>query len=162
MATLSTLSGPDGDLFNITVPLRRGMLPERSFYALPPFVAWMTSEVPAMTTGRLNAAQSPAEQLDSILKTWLSGNPMRYRQVMQDLMPLKDEVWELKTPDLRIFGWLYRPKVFIASCGGYADDYKHPTKTKTYDAAKRQVLNDRERLDLDPPKFTSGAFDALT
>jgi hypothetical protein len=137
------------------------VLPERSFYALPGFVPWMVTEVPNMVAGRLRAALSPKEQLDSLLRTWLRGRPMKYPKVIQDLMPMTDELWELKSPDLRIFGWLYRPKVFIASFGDYADDYKAPTKRKTYEDAKNRILRDRQNLDLDSPKFATGGFDAL-
>lgn len=161
MATISTLAGPNGPLTSITVPLRVGVQPERSFYALGGFVHWVVNTLPGLATGRLQAAQTPRQQLDSVLRTWMIGRPMRYPEVMNDLSPMAMEVWELKTPDLRIFGWIYRPKVFIAVLGDYADDYKPPTKTKNYADARNSVVAARDALDIDPPKFTAGEFDAL-
>ncbi len=86
---------------------------------------------------------------------------MRYGRWMHDLEPGRDEVWEMKTADLRIFGWIYRPRVFIASFVGYADWYKQPKPQKSYDTAREQVKEIRAALDLDEPKFTGGVFDAL-
>src|SRR5690606_40181291 len=63
--------------------------------------------------------------------------------LFKDLMPRSDEVWELKTADLRIFGWLYRPRKFIAVVGGYADDYKGAHNKQNYEDAKRKVLRCR-------------------
>jgi hypothetical protein len=79
--------------------------------------------------------------------------------MFHDMKPEKDGVWELKTADLRIFGWMYRPRQFIAVCGGYTDDYKEPTKTKDYARDKRAVIEARTALPLDGRKFVVGAFD---
>ncbi|MDA1001514.1 MAG: hypothetical protein O2807_13485 [bacterium] len=86
---------------------------------------------------------------------------MRYGKMFQDLMPNEDEVWEMKTPDLRVFGWVYKPRVFIVAILDYADWYKRPTVKKSYEDARRQVMLERDALELDEPKFTSGTYDAL-
>lgn len=99
--------------------------------------------------------------MDAILWKWITGAPMQYGRMFKDLMPRQDEVWEMKTPDLRIFGWLYRPRVFIAACLEYADWYKEPTKIKTYGATRNRVVAMRDALDLDEPKFATGQYDAL-
>jgi hypothetical protein len=91
----------------------------------------------------------------------MAGDPMRYGPMFHDMDPGSDEVWELKTADLRIFGWIYRPREFIAVNGGYTDDYKPPTKTKNYADDRRDVVNARNALPLDPPKFATGVFDDL-
>lgn len=67
----------------------------------------------------------------------------------------------MKTDDLRIFGWMYRPRVFVAAFGDYADWYKRPNPTKSYDDARDRVVRERAAIDLDPPKFTSGEFHDL-
>ena len=76
-------------------------------------------------------------------------------------MPAHDEVWEHKRADLRIFGWMYKPRVFIAVRGVYADDLKGPNPTESYEDAKALVIRTRNELDLDEPKYTGGEFDAL-
>jgi hypothetical protein len=122
----------------------------------------MLTELPNWQTGRLNAATTPKDQMDVILFKWLSGKEMLYPKWINDLMPGRDEVWEMKTADLRIFGWMYRPCVFIAAFLDYADWYKQPNPIRSYNAARERVKNIRAVLDLDEPKFTTGTINALT
>ncbi len=86
---------------------------------------------------------------------------MVFDRHFKDLMPMENEAWEMKTADLRIFGWIYRPRVFIASALGYADEYKGARPAKSYADAVARVVNDRAAMDLDLPKFASGVYDAL-
>jgi hypothetical protein len=80
------------------------------------------------------------------------------------LRPTRHSVWEMKTADLRIFGWLYRPKVFVAAFAGFADDYKkqngQPPK-ESYSEARDRIAWLRGHLNLDPPSFVTGDYDAL-
>lgn len=162
MATLIILSGPDGPLTSLSIPLRRGEQSLRSFYALPGFMKTMEQELPKWVTGKLEAPQSPQEQFRGILRRWNANRPrLEYDRHFKDLMPGRDEVWEMKSPDLRFFGWMYKPCVFIGSILGYADWYKRPRPLKSYEDAREGVLRDRGALDLDPPKFEKGTFDAL-
>ncbi len=56
---------------------------------------------------------------------------------------------------------MYRPRELIAVCGGYADDYKEPTKTKDYADERRKVIAARDALPLDGQKFVTGDFNEL-
>ena len=162
MATITTLSGDGGPLIKVTVPLRRFEMEERQLYVFDCCVSWMKTKVPTMVTGNLKAQQTPSEQLDAILYKWISGKRFVYDRMFKDLSPAEDEVWELKTADLRIFGWMYRPKIFIGVLGDFADFYKEPNKTKFYSDAKNKVIAKRDLLDIDGPKFVEGAtFDEL-
>lgn len=114
-----------------------------------------------MVTGRVQSAFTPAEQLINRLIQWITGEPMVHDRMFKDMEPQRDGVWELKTADLRIFGWMYKPKKFIAVCGGYTDDYKEPTKIKNYADDKRAVMTARNALPLDGEKFVMGDFDEL-
>jgi hypothetical protein len=160
MATLDSI--PIGT--RITVPLGRGEFNEREFYALPSFMNDMQNVVPTWPAGVLNAPLSPRQQLDDILRKWITGKPMRYDRWLKDLTPVTSEVWEIKTADLRIFGWIYRPKLFVAVFIGYADNYKRQNgrqPVEAYDDARDRVVHNRNRLNLDEPKFATGVFDAL-
>lgn len=161
MATLSTLSAATGPLTHIQVPLGGSRQPQRLFYGLPEFMDGLVNKLPTWTCGRLNAAQTPQEQMDTILEKWISGREIKYEKMFKDLTPGSDEIWEFKSPDLRIFGWIYRPKVFIAAILGYADDYKRPTIRESYDRQRTRVISMRDQLDLDEPKYTADTFDAL-
>lgn len=85
-------------------------------------------------------------------------------RAFSNLKPTGRGVWEMKTVDLRIFGWLWRPKIFIATFASLADDYKsqdgQPPK-ESYDEARDRVVWIRARLDLDPPTFVTGEYNAL-
>ncbi|MGA2817363.1 MAG: hypothetical protein ABSE67_13885 [Xanthobacteraceae bacterium] len=109
----------------------------------------------------MKAQDTPSEQVDNVLYRWISGKDIIYSRQFQDLMPMADEVWEMKTADIRIFGWMYQPRKFIAVFGDYADLYKGRNKTRSYDDARGKVVRERDNLDLDQPKFVSGTFDEL-
>jgi hypothetical protein len=160
MATLNKLVEVR-TLVRVTVPLGRGLFHDRWLYAYPECLEWMRNDVPKMVTGRLQAEQTPLEQLHVRVRQWISGQPMHYGPMFSNMTPLSDYVCEIKTPDLRIFGWIYQPKKFIAVFGDYADDYKPPTKRKTYADARRKVVAARDALPLDGDKFANGDFDDL-
>lgn len=160
MATLDKVEEV-GELVRIFVPLPRGAANRRSFYAFPELLTWMTVDLPNLVPGRLMAVDSPEQQLDFKLLKWNSGAPFRYRQWLFDLSPKQDEVWEFKTIDLRIFGWIYRPNIFIGVFGDYADSYKSGRARKSYDDAVKIVKAKRDRIRLDEPKFARGTFDDL-
>ncbi|WP_342714096.1 hypothetical protein [Bradyrhizobium sp. B039] len=160
MATFDSLLA-EKQLIPVVLKLRPGQFPERKIYAFPECVDWMKSEVPRMATGRVASDFTPHEQLVLRIRQWIAGEPMAYGPMFHDMDPREDNVWELKTADLRIFGWMYRPRQFIAVKGGYADDYKEPTKTKNYADDRREVVVARDTLPLDGEKFAVGAFDDL-
>jgi hypothetical protein len=160
MATLPTLI-QNGLLVHVTVPLDQGELAERSIYGCAEFIRWLNHDLPHLESGRLRAADTPQEQLDNIMYRWIAGKPVIYDRMFKDLMPMQDEVWEMKTVDIRVFGWMYRPRIFIAAFADYADLYKGKVRKVSYQDAKRKVMTARDRLDLDEPKFAGGKFDDL-
>jgi hypothetical protein len=123
MATIHRLI-ERGELVGITVPLKRREQPGRYIYGFPRFKSWLSDELPTLEPGRLQAEDSPKGQMDYRLYQWITDRPMTYGKMFKDLMPKDAEIWEMKTVDLRVFGWLYKPKIFIAVFGDYADLYK--------------------------------------
>jgi hypothetical protein len=163
MATLDILTArvPPA-LYKIDVPLDPGELPQRAIYGFPEFQNWLDQTLPQLAPGRLRAAETPKEQVDFRLYQWVTGKDILYSRMLNDLMPGRDEVWELKTTDTRIFGWMYKPCVFIAVFGDYADLYKGGANARaSYTASRRRVVTARRRIDLDEPKFVTGTFDDL-
>ncbi len=151
-------------LTRITVPLGRREFDDRKFYAMPSFVRFLQEILPGATTGVLGAVESPKAQMDTLLRKWNSGKPMAYSRAFSNLKPTVRGVWEMKTADLRVFGWIYRPKVFIAAFAGFADDYKSQggnLPKESYADARDRVVWIRDRLDLDPPAFVTGVYNAL-
>jgi hypothetical protein len=99
--------------------------------------------------------------MSRLIYRWIAGKEIIYDRMFKDLMPMIEEVWELKTVDTRIFGWMYRPRIFIAVFGDYADLYKGRNVSATYVSARNQVKDARAGLDIDEPKFATGHFDDL-
>jgi hypothetical protein len=159
MATFDSLKGKE--LIPVILRLPRGQFHERKVFAYPDCVRWMRDEVPKMRTGRVASDFTPHEQLVERLRQWMSGDPMEYGRMFHDMDPSTDDVWEMKTADLRLFGWMYRRRKFIAVRGGYADDYKEPTKIKNYADERREVVKARDALPLDDPKLARGKFHEL-
>jgi len=159
MATLDTLLSCQA-LVRILVPTD-GAPRLRWIYGFPSFQNWLMHDLPKLEPGRLKAEDPPNEQVDNILYRWITGKEIRYTRQFQDLMPKLDEVWEMKTADIRIFGWMYQPLKFIALFGDYADLYKGTNASRSYHDALRRVKRERDELDLDPPKFATGTFDEL-
>ncbi|MGY4399876.1 hypothetical protein [Bradyrhizobium sp. USDA 3315] len=160
MATLDKIA----ILTRITTPLRRREFEERKFFAMPSMVQFLRDILPGAKTGVVEATETPAAQMDTLLRKWNSGRPMEYGRAFSNLRPAAHGVWEMKTADLRVFGWIYRPKIFIATFAGLADDYKSqngiPPK-ESYDEARNRVVWIRDRIALDPPAFATGDYDAL-
>jgi hypothetical protein len=149
----------DRILLPVKVRLGRGQFYDRKMYAYPGSLKWMREIVPTLVSGRLNSAQTPAQQLILRLQQWLSGAPINKGPMFQEMKYPKDnDVWELKTDDLRLFGWMHQPKIFIVAAHGYTDDYKDPTKIKDYADDVRAVMRSRDAFPLDHPKFVKGDF----
>ena len=160
MATADKLEY-DGDLILVWVPLPPHKSNLRRFYACPELFDWIRDELPNLAPGRLQSSETPRQQLDFKLFQWNSGATFHYQKWLFDLVPKQDEVWEFKTADLRIFGWLYKPRVFVGVFGDYADLYKGRGRSRSYDNAVRVVKARRDKIPLDEPKFATGTFDDL-
>src|SRR5205814_10087750 len=106
MATLDSLLHDQRLLTRVVLKLPRGQFHERKFYAYRECIEWM-KQVPTMNTGRVASEFTPQEQLVERLRQWMAGHPMEYGRMFHDMEPSTDDVWEIKTADLRIFGWMY-------------------------------------------------------
>jgi hypothetical protein len=149
-------------LLPVVVRLGRNKFPERTLFAYPESLTWMKQTVPTPVTGRQQSAQTPSEQLILRLQQWISGDQIKPGPMFREMShPPDSDTWELKTDDLRLFGWMYRPKTFIIASHGYADDYKEPTKIRDYADDVRAVVEARSVLPLDEPKLVRGKFDEL-
>jgi len=159
MATFEKLI-EDRLLIQVAPKLPHGQFHERKVFAFPECVEWMKS-VKEMKTGRFQCASSPLEQLVERLRQWIAGEEIARDRMFHDMRPVSDNVWEMKTVDLRVFGWMYRKRQFIAVSGGFADHYKPPTKIRTYADDRRAVVAARDALPLDGQKFATGDFNDL-
>lgn len=126
----------------------------RYVYARPKVVAWITEILPTVPKTVSDCDLNPAEQLDAMLKQFITNRSVAHWSSMHIMLPDEQGVWELKTADIRMFGWfpkkdhliignidsMERCKIFSGIASGYRDD----------------TIRVRSALDLDPPKFIKG------
>lgn len=143
-----------GIIVLIEVELDPDEQPQRLIYALPSVIEWMENELPGLETdGYIEGALRPKEQAAVLFYDVISGkDPLT--MAPRCMMPNKHGVWELRTHDLRIFGFFSRKGVFIATS---ADTKARCKVTGTYGKHRRDAVQARETLDLDPPKFVPGS-----
>ena len=141
-----------GDLFKLDA-LEQGVLELREIYASPVLHGWITNVLPGMVSS-WNIQLSPLEQFAALSEIFCSGQRLTYGQQFKPLMHVTDGIWQLKTDDLRIFGWFNRKDCFI---GAVADDATRIKKHNLYHGyANVTTKAFREIIDLDTPKYIPG------
>lgn len=97
---------------------------------------------------------TPEEQLYTVLEIFCAGEVLEFERQFHVLRQAEHGVWELKTRDLRLFGWFPKQDVFIwtnieaksrlLAVRGLVEGYRN------------EAQHDRDLLDLDEPKFVPG------
>jgi hypothetical protein len=90
--------------------------PHRVVYGSSEFVRWYSDDLPQIPS-RVGADADPIDQVSGLLHSFVAGDPLDSPRQFRMLTPNNDHVWELKTIDIRIFGWFVRRDMFIAVCG---------------------------------------------
>ena len=151
MATLLNLT-TEGALSKLDVGLSWRAQEVRRIFALARLKTWLVETLPELVSA-WNLEESPAEQLDALLEIYASGETLVFGHQFKPLQHKRDGIWELKTADLRIFGWFPMKDVFVGAVGDTAGRIK---EHKLYGGYLEQTGADRDKLDLDPPKFLPG------
>ncbi|TPJ34283.1 hypothetical protein [Mesorhizobium sp. B2-6-5] len=99
------------------------------------------------------AMTAPVKQVFGLLQTFITGKPLVHGRQFHILHPEKQDVWELKTVDVRIFGWFHERNRFVAVRGASMEQCKNDG----YAEFRNEVVAYRAALDLDEPKFKQGA-----
>lgn len=151
MATLQELVS-DGKLEEFAADLDEDEFPDRFLYLKPGFEAHVVAKLGAEP---IEGEQdlTPLEQVTQIFDEFVRGLPMAYDVKRKKLDPLGLHVWELKTPAVRIFGWIPKKGSFIAVDVELKRNLKPNSK---YDPFIRDVVAFRNGLPLDPPKMLVG------
>ena len=85
-------------------------------YGFPNVVNWLVNDLESVTTLCSEPAegrQTPLEQVDFLFHEFISGADLSYYKRSHFMEPSSGGVWELKTPDVRLFGWFVCRNVFI-------------------------------------------------
>lgn len=154
MATLEELCDAR-ELIRVTLQLERDELQVRSLLALPHVVRWMEEQLPEIEADFSDSVQSPLEQMDDLLHEFLCSEDMSYYERSHSMQPKDPGIWELKTKDLRLFGWFVRRGVFVV---GNVDTAFRCKYHGLYAGYRDDVVRRRDALNLDAPKFIVGGY----
>jgi len=158
MATLAKLI-EEGTLTKVDVALDGNAQPWRELYAYSPsgrdnrFIPWLRDELPGLQSSAVGSPDTPEEQLYALLELYVIGEPLTVNEMYKPLHPHSYGIWELRTIDVRVFGWFYERDRFIAV---FADTAERIHQYKLHAGYRDQVIRLRNALDLDEPKFATG------
>lgn len=151
MATIAKLCEL-GVLEDLDPGLDPAELPTRQLYGTVEFVAWLNDVLPELVVedDPLSDDLSPMEQVAALFSEYLLGETFSTDRRFKKLNATpQHHVWELKTPDVRIFGWVPAKDCFICCFGDLKNAVVTFNKYGMYMARTKLV---RDKLDLDEPK----------
>lgn len=150
MATLSELDG--GPLQQIDV-LPGHEMPWRHLYGTNAFLEWMNNVLPSLVSTTIGAQLTPLEQVYASFDEYASGEPFNDDRRFKRLAATPDHfVWEFKTDDIRVFGWIPYKDCFVATFGDLKDEIVTFNRYGLYIA---QTAFFRANLDLDEPGYVA-------
>jgi hypothetical protein len=142
-----------GLLFRLDPDLEPGVLEFRLIYASLRLKEWIQNDLPALES-TWNIELTPQEQLQALVEeVFCPGEPLTFGHQFKPLTHIKDGIWELKTADLRMFGWFWVKDCFIGSAADLTDRVK---RHRLYHGYAGEAARFRDGLDLDEPKFIPG------
>lgn len=150
MATLAALADA-GTLVRIEVDIDDGRQTWRCLYGTPDFIAWLEGVLPALETGVMDAEITPQEQVFVLFADFIEGQHFEMDRRFRRLRRTPDlSIWELKTIDVRIFGWFASMDKFVCAFGEHKEEILRRDSVGTFMAKTDFVRNN---LELDDPKF---------
>lgn len=88
--------------YSFDPPLRDGHW--RQIWGTPKFISWIDQGLPGVTVQDPDDPE-PAVQVYAKFKSFCDGRKMVYPIDLRCLRPITESIWELKTNDVRLFGW---------------------------------------------------------
>jgi hypothetical protein len=158
MATIEGLC-QDGTLERFEPQLDPDELPMRTVYFAPEAHEWCFS---SRELGRQTPNPHSYDRVRALLSQFCAGRLLLRGAHIRELRPPSCRIWEFKTipPErysVRVFGWFYRPCVFIGCLCKYKNDVSPRCANEI-----QATLSYRSTLPLDEPK-TAGetSYEAL-
>jgi hypothetical protein len=143
----------NGAIVKIDVELAPHDQPLRLLYGTPQFVAWLREVLDGARPDQVLGHSSIAEQIDDLFYSFLSGEQLIFTRQFRAVRAEENAVWELKTPDVRIFGWFMAKDCFVAVFGNWADTIKDHDLYRGYRIAIRRL---RRELGIDATLCVKG------
>lgn len=151
MATLLNLAR-QGVLAKLDAGLSWREQEERAVFAFPEVVQWLTEVLPNEASNWL-LDQTPEEQVYALLHSFCAGHELTIDRQVKAVRHIRDGIWELKTADVRLFGWFPLRDHFICTAVDTAWKIK---EFRLYNGFRDKSVAMRNQLDLDEPKYVSG------
>ena len=144
----------EGHLHKITGVLSPAEQEMRLIYATPRAVQWMEENLEHLDAdGYYDHAPSPTQQADDLFYSFISGDDLQNDWPPHVMQPSETGVWELRTADLRFFGWFWRQGVFIVSA---VDQAARCKQYSLYAGYRDQCIWDVRNFGFDDPPFVNG------
>lgn len=151
MATLVELC--ESGLLDTIDPLEADELPWRTLYGTQELVQWLGNDLPGIDHNELYDDLSPQEQVLAVFAEYVGGGEFvddrRFKKLNWNP---EYYVWEFKTEEIRIFGWVPEKDVFICCFGDSKDRILVEDSYGRYIAKTVYVRNN---LNLDEPRFVA-------
>lgn len=148
MATLIELC--DAGVIDTIDPLEPGELAWRTLYGTMDFLRWLEDCLPEFDHNELYADLTPQEQVFAVFSEYVSGEPFSTDRRFKKLNWTPDHhVWEFKTDEVRIFGWVPHKDAFIC---GFGDSKDRIQVQNSYGRYINQTAFVRNQMQLDEPK----------
>ena len=152
MATLIELC--ESGVLETIDPLETDELPWRTLYATRDFIEWVDAVLPSLPHNDLYASLSPEEQVYAVFVEYVSGASFSSDRRFKKLSCTPDHcVWEFKTDEVRIFGWVPSKNSFVCCFGDSKDQIERYNRYGLYIARTAYVRN---TMNLSEPKYVSG------
>ena len=142
-----------GAIVKIEVELAPRDQPMRLLYGTPQFTTWLQDILAGAEPQQRLGTTTPAEQIDDLFHSFLSGQPLIFTRQFRVVRAEENAVWELKTPDIRIFGWFMAKDCFVAVFGNWTDTIKDHDLYRGYRIAIRRL---RRELGVDATLCVKG------
>ncbi|UFX41723.1 hypothetical protein HAP47_0020645 [Bradyrhizobium sp. 41S5] len=114
MSTLNKLVQA-GTLTSVTLGLLDDELPERGLFGTTRLHNFLANDLPSIPSR--DATLSALEQVANLFGRFLTNKPLVLQSPIAPVRHLEDSVWELKTKDVRIFGWFAAKDSMVIDAG---------------------------------------------
>lgn len=110
--------------------------------------------LPQIAHNQLYSSLSPLEQVSAMFAEYVCGEDFSDDRRFKKLNWTPDYcVWEFKTDEVRIFGWIPEKDTFVCCFGDCANTVK---LLGSYGKYLAQTTNVRRQMDLNEPKYITG------
>ena len=152
------LSG--GTLKAVTLGLHDDELADRGLFGTVRLFKFLSEELPTIPSR--DATLSAEEQVAVLFARYLTNRPFVLRSPISPLRHLNNAVWELKTLDVRVFGWFAAKDAMIIDAG--CDVKLLKAQQRNYSGYINQTEHVRKRLGFNPSDYVQGSepHDILT